>query len=103
MKPFPTDPSATADFTQALRIASRLTTDAMGRTVPDAKLRAELRDMQPNPAADWGGARREQCGTKPALDASQRARVRELRTQGIALLDIARMLKTSYYRVQQVD
>ena len=83
------------DFSAALRIASRLTTDALGNTVPEPRFRTELRRMQPE-----GSGR---AGNKPALDARQKARVRQLRAGGMPLADIAKLLGTSYHRVQQVD
>lgn len=88
------------DFTKALQIAGRLTTDAVGQTVPDAGFRQELRYMQLSYEERSNGGR---GSTTPPLDEAQKARVRQLRAQGKPLTEIATLLGTSYSRVQKVD
>jgi len=88
-----TTPTKPHDFTAALLIANRLITNALGQTVPEPRLRSELRDMQPESGT----------GKRPPLDAEQKARVRDLRSEGKTHAQIAQIIGTSYHRVQQVD
>ena len=83
------------DFTAALFIAGRLITNALGQTVPEPRLRSELRAMQPD-------APRRTSPTAP-LDEHQKARVRELKAEGKTFGDIARIIGTSYHRIYQVN
>jgi len=85
-----TTPTKPHDFTAALLIAGRLITNALGQTVPEPRLRSELRAMQPD-------APRRTSPTA-ALDESQKARVRELKSEGKTFGDIARIIGTSYHR-----
>lgn len=83
------------DYTAALLIADRLITNALGQTVPEPRLRSELRDMQPD-----GPCR---TSPSPVLDDAQKARVRALKAEGKTFGDIARIIGTSYNRVYQVN
>jgi len=83
------------DFTAALLIAGRLITNALGQTVPEPRLRSELRAMQPD-----GPCR---ASNTPFLVEPQKARVRELKAEGKTFADIARIIGTSYHRVYQVN
>jgi hypothetical protein len=90
-----TTPTKPHDYTAALLIAGRIITNALGQTVPEPRLRSELRAMQPD----------EPCraGQSPLLDDAQKARVRELKAEGKTFADIARIIGTSYHRVYQVN
>jgi len=90
-----TTPTKSHDFTAALLIAGRLITNALGQTVPEPRLRSELRAMQPEEAG--------RAGISPVLDDHQKARVRELKAEGKTFADIARIIGTSYHRVYQVE
>ena len=83
------------DYTAALLIAGRLITNALGQTVPEPRLRSELRAMQPE--------ERGRAGISPVLDDAQKARVRVLKAEGKTFSDIARIIGTTYHRVYQVN
>ena len=83
------------DYTAALLIAGRLITNALGQTVPEPRLRSELRAMQPEEPG--------RASISPVLDDAQKARVRVLKAEGKTFADIARIIGTTYHRVYQVE
>ena len=90
-----TTPPPPHDYTAALLIAGRLITNALGQTVPEPRLRSELRAMQLEEPG--------RSGISPVLDDAQKARVRVLKAEGKTFADIARIIGTTYHRVYQVN
>jgi hypothetical protein len=83
------------DFTAALLIAGRLITNALGQTVPEPRLRSKLRAMQL--------AYTFRHSTCQPLDEAQQKRIRELKSEGKNVAEIAKIIGTTYHRGYQVD